>query len=353
MRILQVTGTDADGPFEVVRTIAAGALAEGHEVLVALAERPGRASEATALVPPGAEVLALPSGDPSPGAQLQAVQMLRERVRAWAPGVVHLHGAAAGAVGAMALNDGVPALYTPHGSPAASPRPRAGRAAGARIAERAIARRVGLVGAVSQAEARFARGVLRARRVVVVPSGVPELDRGRLPPPHVRPERVVVTAGRIGPRRRPPEAAAILAAAGDLAALRWVGTGPADAGAPVRAAGVAVTGPVSRARLLEELAAATVYVHWTAWDGLSPLVLHALARDVVVVASDLPGNREVLGAAQVRDDPRAAADLVRRVLLEPALRAELRSEQRRRRGAFGAERCVAGWLEVYDGCGRA
>jgi glycosyltransferase involved in cell wall biosynthesis len=158
-----------------------------------------------------------------------------------------------------------------------------------------------------------------------------------------------MTAGRIGPRRRPREAAAILAAAADLAALRWVGTGPAAAGAPVRAAGVEVTGPVSRGRLLDELAAAMVYVHWTAWDGVSPLVLHALARDVVVVASDLPGHREVLGPAQVRGDARGAAELVRRVLVDPGLRAELRAEQRRRRGAFGAERCVAGWLGVYAG----
>ena len=38
---------------------------------------------------------------------------------------------------------------------------------------------------------------------------------------------------------------------------------------------------------------AKVYLHWTAWDGLPLSILEAMANDVVVIASDIPANREL------------------------------------------------------------
>jgi glycosyltransferase involved in cell wall biosynthesis len=67
-----------------------------------------------------------------------------------------------------------------------------------------------------------------------------------------------------------------------------------------------------------------------------------------VVASDIPANREVLGPRQVRSDEDSAIALVRRVLEDPALRAELLEDQRRRAPAFGARRMAADWLAAYE-----
>jgi glycosyltransferase involved in cell wall biosynthesis len=213
-----------------------------------------------------------------------------------------------------------------------------------------VVARCDLVGAVSEAEAAIARR-LGARRVVVVPNGVPELDPGALPAPVRRDEPLVLAAGRIGPARRPAEAARILAGVSDVAATAWIGGGPSPADeVPLREAGIPVTGWLPHAEALERLAGATAYLHWSAWDGQPLAVLEAFARDVVVVASDIPANRELLGERQVCRDADEAAVLLRRVVTDAALREELLEAQRARRGDHGAERMSRTWLEHYAAC---
>ena len=72
-----------------------------------------------------------------------------------------------------------------------------------------------------------------------------------------------------------------------------------------------------------------------------------MAQDVVVVASDIPANRELLGPRQVCRTEEAAVELLRAVITEPALRADLLAEQRSRRTRHGADRMVTDWLGVY------
>ena len=109
-----------------------------------------------------------------------------------------------------------------------------------------------------------------------------------------------------------------------------------------------MTGWLPREQALERLAEATVYLHWSAWDGQSLAILEAIARDVVVVASDIPANREVLGARQVCADEAAAIALAQSVLGDPALRATLLEDQRQRAPAFSAGRMAAEWLATYQ-----
>ena len=159
----------------------------------------------------------------------------------------------------------------------------------------------------------------------------------------------MVATGRIAEQRRPAATARILSQLALVARVAWIGGGDGDeaAGRCTRP-GIPVTGWLSRSEALQRLGEATVYLHWSAWDGQSLAVLEAIARDVVVIASDIPANREIVGARQVCADERAAVELARAVLADPALRAELLAEQRRRAPAFGARRMAIEWLALYE-----
>lgn len=351
MRILEVAEASGSGTFEVLRTIASGAAADGHQVLVAVGERPETPSDVAATMSPEVEVKLLPWATRGVRAQITAARALRTLVEVWRPDVVHLHSAFAGAVGAVVVPRRIPVVYTPHGSPTVRRSDPAVKRALYRVAESAVARRATVVGAVSETEAEVVRTMLGAKRVRVVPNGIADLDPGRTPATAPRPVRpLVVAAGRIGPARRPEQTAMILSGLRDLADVCWIGGAPSDEDAPLLAAGIEVTGWLDRDEALERLAAATVCVHWSAWDGLSLALLEAFARDVVVIASDIPANRDVVGPRQVAADVAQATELVRCVLRDAELRASLLADQRQRRGRFSAARCVEEWLDVYGSC---
>lgn len=348
MRVLEVTEAAASGVLHVVEVLAGGLAAHGHDVAVGLGRRPETPPDLGAGLPAGVHVTMLPWASRTVAAQVTAALALRGLVRTWRPDVVHLHSSFAGVVGVAAVPGAVPSVFTPHGFAFARSSERRLRQAAYRAVESSVARRCALVGAVSEAEAQLARAGLRAPRVAVVPNGIPELDATSLPEPALRPEPVVVAMGRIAAQRRPAEVAWILRGVRDLAAVRWIGGAAYDEDAPVVAAGVPVTGWLPHRAACEQLGRATVYLHWSAWDGQSLAVLEALARDVAVIASDIPANRELLGRRQVAPDAASARALVRAVLLDRGLREELLAEQRSRRGRWSASAMVARWMAVYE-----
>lgn len=352
VRVLQVAEASASGTFEVLRSIAAGADARGHDVCVALGRRPQTPTDLAERLGGGIELRLLPWATRGPADQVRAARALRALAVAWEPDVVHLHSAFAGIVGSAAIPRGIPIVYTPHASPTARGSDGAARRAVYRLAETAVARRAAVVvGAVSEAEAALVRTQLRARDVRVVPNGIAELDPGSIPSPARREGRpLVVATGRIDEQRRPAESAAILSALTDLAEVRWIGGAPAGEDRPLLDAGVPVTGWLPREEAVDQLAGATAYLHWSAWDGLSLALLEAMARDVVTIASDIPANAEVVGPRQVAHDVAGAVALLRRVLTEPAFRAERVAEQHERRARYGVAAAVEGWLALYADC---
>jgi glycosyltransferase involved in cell wall biosynthesis len=217
--------------------------------------------------------------------------------------------------------------------------------------ESAVAAQVDVVGACSLSEGEHARALPTARSVAVIPNGIDELSDGGRPRNELEPPRRprVVAIGRPLPQRRPEGCARILDAVREYGEVCWLGGGSDDSNGTqaLREAGIPMTGWTPRDEMLVSLASSTVYLHWTAWDGLPLSVLEAMSLDVVVVASDIGPNREVLGPDQVCRTEAQAIDLIRRVLSDAALRERLIDGQRARRTLYGADRMVSGWSELY------
>jgi glycosyltransferase involved in cell wall biosynthesis/pimeloyl-ACP methyl ester carboxylesterase len=355
LRTLHVTESLASGVLGVVSALTERLAREGNEVFVAHGERPETPVDARAVIANDVHLVALPWRRRTPVAQVRAALALRRLVARVKPDVVHLHSTFAGFVGALAVPRRIPRVYTPHGY--SFSRTSEGWLArnAYRLVEGAIARRVDLVGAVSRSEAEQAAGEIHAPRVSVVANGLPELDPGHLPAVAHRDEPIVAALGRIGPARQPEAASRILAQVAQRtdAVVKWIGgggTGEDEPGlAALRSAGVPVTGWLSGDAARDELARATALLHWSAWDAQPLAVLEAMARDVVVVASDLPANRELLGDEQVCATEEDAAGLLAAVVTDGALRDRLLQSQRARREHYGADRMAADWLAVYRG----
>jgi glycosyltransferase involved in cell wall biosynthesis len=101
---------------------------------------------------------------------------------------------------------------------------------------------------------------------------------------------------------------------------------------------------------LYQQAAALAYVSFGGPENLPPL--EAFALGCPVVAADVPGAVEQLGDAALLVDPRspeAIAEMLARVIREPAVAEDLRSRGRRRAESRRAEAFVRGMFAWLDG----
>lgn len=349
LSVLHVAEAFGGGVFEIVKVIAERSARRGYRVAIAYGTRPETPLAVRDEIDPAVELIPMPWTSRSVAAQAKAALALRALDRRWRPQVVHLHSSFAGVLGAVALG---PVRRRTVYTPQAYASERASSAAARRtlrLVERFVARRVAVVGAASENEARLARELYGARNVETIANGVPELDEDRSTVPSAERERLVVALGRPVPQRQPQACARILRDVADLAEVSWIGGGYAD-GPGARAlseAGVSVTGWLPHETAQRRLASATAYLHWTAWDGLPLSVLEAMAHDVVVVASDIGPNREVLDPRQICSTEEEAVALIRRVLSDGELARSLVCAQRARRGHYSADRMVEEWLALY------
>ena len=349
MRILFVAEAFGGGVFELTKMAAEGVGRAGHTTAIAFGRRPETPAVPRDTIDPAVELIEMPWKARTPPTQLAGARRLREVADRWGPDVVHLYSAFAGAVGAAVLPRGVNTIFTPQAYAFTMRDQRVAMRGLFRLVEGFASRRATVVGACSDDEARLARQV-GATRVAVVKNGIPELDTE--PPDCSELEgRRVVALGRTVPQRRPEACARILAGLDDLASVAWIGGAGGSRGAKgqraLSAKGIEMTGWRPRGEVLDELRGATAYLHWTAWDGLPLSILEAMACDAVVVASDIGPNREVLGTEQVCSTESEAAELLRRIVIEPDLAARLLDRQRQRRDRFGARRMVQGWIDLY------
>lgn len=350
LRILHVSEAFGGGIVGVVAPLAERLTESGHSVAVAYGVRPETPDDVRNELSEGVEVFALPWRRRTLPEQWRAARALRRLAAEWRPDVVHLHSSFAGVVGSTALAGRYVLVYSPHGYSFTRTSDAAPRRLAYLAAERYVARRVDAVAAVSESEAVHARKGARARSVEVVPNGIPQLDPGALPEVPPRPVRRVVGMGRADHQRQPDSAGRILASVRDVAEVEWIGGGtPSDEGIrTLESHGVSVSGWLEQSEARRRLGAATAYLHWSAWDGRSLAVLEAMACDVVVVASDIAANREVLSPEQVCASEQEAAELLRAVLTDDEVRERLLAGQRARRDSFSATQMTAQWEAVYQ-----
>ena len=355
LRILHLAEAFGGGLMEMTVALAEASSRRGHDVLIGYGIRPETPADVRDRIDARIEVRQLPWTRRSPGAQLRAAREIRRLIRAWRPDIVHLHSSFAGLVGSMVIDERIPLVYSPHAFASALPEAGKLRASLFRAGERRTCRRVAAVGAVSSSEAALAWD-LGASHVLRVRNGIRELDPDVVhtrsaddPPPD--PARIVA-AGRTVPQRLPEACAGILSQVRDVAEVEWLGGGGGARGVEGRqaleAAGIPLSGWLPRPELLGRLRDATAYLHWTAWDGLPLSVLEAIALDVVVVASDIPPNREILGEDSVCASEEEAVALLRRVVEDPLFAEEMRMVQRARREAFSADHMATLWHRAYE-----
>jgi glycosyltransferase involved in cell wall biosynthesis len=269
-----------------------------------------------------------------------------------APDVVHLHSSKAGLAGRLAIRGRRPTIFQPH---AWSFLPLSGGLrAGAVGWERLAARWADAIVCCSQAEQVLgaAHGV-RAREWQVVKNAV-DTDRYLPGDSHAARARLgwpadvplVVCAGRVAVAQKGQDrllaAWPLVEAAVPGARLAVVGDGP-DRAALERDAPASVSFVGHQDDVVAWLQAADVVVQPSRYEGLSLVVLEALAVGRPVVATDAVGMREAIcedgdgqgpaaGAVVPPEDPAGLADAMTVRLRDPG--------QRLREGQAGRERAV-------------
>jgi glycosyltransferase involved in cell wall biosynthesis len=317
LSVLHVSQPVDAGVARCVADLSRDQVARGWEVAVACPDGPlaGVARDG------GSDWIPWPAGR-SPGASVPVeTRRLARIIHVRRPGLVHLHSSKAGLAGRLALRGRRPTVFQPHAWSFFALDGITRRVAEAW--ERFAARWTAVVVCVSEAEreAGIQAGIGADWRVI--PNGV-DLEAFRAVSDEERlaarkelrldPGPVIVCIGRLSrqkgqdvlldawPRVRREVGAQLV----------LVGGGPEEERLRRRADGVRFAGHTADVR--RWLAAADLVVAPSRWEALSYVVLEAAASGRPVVATDVPGMREVLGDGGAivppEDSPALAAAII-------------------------------------------
>jgi glycosyltransferase involved in cell wall biosynthesis len=265
-----------------------------------------------------------------PKDRMAQIRAVRRWVRELRPDVIHAHSTYAGLyVRLFVRAPAATLIYTPH----AYPFERRDIPAALRgvywLIEALLSLRGGCVAAVGPREVELA-GRLPGKQVVVhlpyVAGTVPPAPPASVQDRSGEGELRLAMLGRISPQKGPDffRRAVELSQASALP-LRWIWIGGGEAAdeRALREAGAEVTGWLSRSQALGWLAAADVYVHTAAWEGLPLSMLEAAALGLPIVARRIPAL-ESLGLPLLCDSPEALVAALR-PLVDERRRDALRS----------------------------
>jgi len=359
LRVLLLLGTSGGGVGRHVRALAAALVDDGHTVTVA---GPASTEHDFGFTAVGARFAVVEvRQSPHPVTDVRATVAIGRLARG--ADVMHTHGLRVGGLAVLARRGGTPLVVTLHnallargvgGSPV--------RAAYA-VLERLVARGADVVlGVSSDLESRLAQLGARDVRHAVVPApaslqptATPARTRVTL---DVGDRLVVLCVARLAEQKGLPlllDAVALLGQGKGADELVVLVAGDGPLRQPLQARIDAQRLPVRllgwRDDVADLIAAADVVVSAAVWEGQPIAVQQALQAGRAVVATDVGGTAEVTGDAAVlvpRNDPRALADALRRVLDDPGLRTRLEAAATARAAALPTDAdALAAALEVY------
>ena len=357
MRLALVSpyASDAAGGVQVhVADLATQLRARGHDVVV-IAPRGGgpggRAAGRVVRVPYRGTVAPIA---PSP----LAVGRLSRAVARWRPDVVHVHEPLTPSTSMWAtMASEVPVVATFH---AYLDRSRLLEIAAPLL--RNVVRRLAATIAVSEAAAKFVRHAVPGVDPVVIPNGV-DVDAFASATPAVLPDgRRIAWVHRLDPQKGFGVALAAFASLrGDVRDARLVVGGDGtdrrlleDLDAEVRAR-VTLLGSLPHERVAGVLRACEVAIApATGQESFGIALVEAMAAGVPLVASDIPGYREVVrdrreGLLVPPGDAEALAAAMRSVLSDTALASRLVEGGGARARAFAWPSVVDRLEAVYEG----
>lgn len=338
-RVALVVGTTTGGTGAHVRMLAAGFAGRGIGAAVLGPSSADAAFGFGALT--GVTFSAVNFGDRPRLGDVAAVHRLRRLLRpgrADSPDVVHAHGLRAGALAVLAIA-GLRGRARPHWPRLvvtvhnAPPSGRGARLAVYRLLERVVARYANLVLCVSpDLEARMrSAGARNVGRAIIAAA---DLRKAPASAPFAAGRPVVLAVGRLAPQK---DLGTLLEAAArwrDLdppPLLAIAGDGPLAAHLRAQAAalGVDATFLGHRDDVADLLAAATVFVLPSRWEGQPLILQEALRAGAAIVATRVGGVHYLTGddAALLvpPEDAKALAAAVRAVLSDVSLAGRLRA----------------------------
>jgi glycosyltransferase involved in cell wall biosynthesis len=268
----------------------------------------------------------------SPLRVLTAVRALLQLIRKHNPNILHAHSSVAGVVARIAgWVAGVPVVYTVHGFGFKPEAPRLQRWA-AWMAEWPLARFTDRMICVSEHEKRLARKLpIDPDRLRVVLNAVTDTPERACS--HDQPARVVMVARLAPPKRHDLLLQALALVQRQIGAeisASLIGDGPE--GEPCRALvrvlnlrAVEFMGDVDD--VPRRLAQHQIFVLMSDHEGLPISIIEAMRAGLAIVASDLPGIRELVTdhvhGLLVGNDAQALADALLSLMSDPNLRARL------------------------------
>ena len=355
--VLHISQPVDGGVPKLLLDLARDQVGRGWQVVVAAPSGLARAARAR-----GAEAVEWRSSRSPNVETVREARALGRQIREIDPDLVHLHSSKAGLAGRLALRGTRPTVFQPHAWSFDAVDGPIGTAAAAW--ERFAARWAHAIVCVSESEReRGLRAGVRGN-YRVIPLGL-DLDEWPLPGEqerHRARERLgldaaplAVCIGRLSRQKGQDvlvEAWPRVAARLPAARLVLVGDGPEYEQLAARApSSVQLAGHRDDTR--EWIVAADVVVVAARWEGLSYVMLEALATGRSVAATDVGGAREALGedagVIVPIEDGSALVDAVAERLLDPNLaRAEGEAGRRRAERLFGLDRTARQAAELYE-----
>ena len=307
----------------------------------------------------------------SPVSDFQCMRHIRRIIRQWRPQIVHSHSSKAGflaRVAARSLNSA--SLYSPHcfafQMRFSSPR----RTIYTQL-ERFAARYTDLFVLASETdrEDAIAHGVASPRNTVIIPTGINAHDyRSRADVGDLRRalgisqfDAVIGTVAVLTPQKGHRYLLEAFAKLPDSAVLLLAGDGPERSNLINQADALGIADRVKflgrRDDVPDVLAAMDIFVLPSLWESLPYVLLEAMAAEVPIVATDVPGTAGLIGPdthgwLASPADPTALADTIRRALANPRAAAEKAAAARRFvETHHSLEKMIAAYVELYQQAG--